>query len=123
MKALFYKHQAEAKLKTERKENPKRKQEVWKQQVEKFKLRKVNPPVVAAHEEDAEKKQEEEEDQNNPSVLEEVDAQFEIDNQNIENYKQDEGDFGDFEDIYLSQRDRKIIKKTKIFILITWRNF
>ena len=123
MKALFYKHEEEAKLKTERKENSKRKQEVWKQQVEKFKLRKVNPPVVAAHEEDAEKKQEEEEDQNNPSVLEEVDAQFEIDNQNIENYKQDEGDFGDFEDIYLSQRDRKIIKKTKMCILITWRTF
>ena len=64
--------------------------------MEKSKRRKVNPPIAAAHEEDDEKQQEEDEDQNNPSVLEEVDAQVEIDSQYIENHKQNEGDLSDF---------------------------
>ena len=50
------------------------------------------------------KQREEIEDQNNPSVLEEVDPQFEIDNQHIENHKQDEGDLSDFEDIFEPKR-------------------
>ena len=68
------------------------------------------------------KQQEEIEDQNNSLVLEEVDAQFEIDNQHIENHKQDEGDLSDFKDIFEPKR-QKIIKKTKMCTLITWRNF
>ena len=48
--------EAEAKLKNERKENLKRKQEVWKEQVEKSKRRKVNPPIAAIREEDDEKR-------------------------------------------------------------------
>ena len=50
------------------------------------------------------------------------DAQFEIDNQHIENHKQDEGDLSDFKDIFEPKR-QKIIKKTKMCTLITWRNF
>ena len=72
--------------------------------MEKSKRRKVHLPIVAAHEEDDEKQQEEEEDQNNPSVLEEADAQFEIDNEHVENHEQDEGDLSDLEDIFEPKR-------------------
>ena len=98
--------EAEAKLKNERKENLKRKQEVWKEQVEKSKRRKVNPPIAAIREEDDEKQpeEEEEEDQNEPSVLVEVDSQSQIDNQSVENPEQSEGDLSDFEDIFAPKR-------------------
>ena len=98
--------EAEAKLKNERKENLKRKQEVWKEQVEKSKRRKLNPPIAAIREEDDEKQpeEEEEEDQNEPSVLVEVDSQSQIDNQSVENPEQSEGDLSDFEDIFAPKR-------------------
>ena len=38
--------------------------------------------------------------------MEEVDAQFEIDNQHIENHKQDEGDWSAFEDIFEPKRQK-----------------
>ena len=93
-------------MKNERKENLKRKQEVWKEQVEKSKRRKVNPPIAAIREEDDEKQpgEEEEEDQNEPSVLVEVDSQSQIDNQSVENSQQSEGDLSDFEDIFAPKR-------------------
>ena len=50
------------------------------------------------------KQREEIEDPINTSELEEVDAQFEINNQHIENHKQDEGDLSDFEDIFEPKR-------------------
>ena len=88
-------------MKNERKENLKRKQEVWKEQVEKSKRRKVNPPIAAIREEDDEKQpEEEEEDQNEPPVLMEVDSQSQIDNQHVENPEGSEGDLSDFEDIF-----------------------
>ena len=92
-------------MKNERKENLKRKQEVWKEQVEKSKRRKLNPPIAAIREEDDEKQpEEEEEDQNEPSVLVEVDSQSQIDNQSVENPEQSEGDLSDFEDIFAPKR-------------------
>ena len=90
---------------------------------EKSKRRKVNPPIVAAHEEDDEKQQEEEEDQNNPSVLEEADAQFEIDNEHVENPEQDEGDLSDLEDIFEPKRQEDNKEDQDVCILITWRKF
>ena len=49
-------------MKTERKQNLKRKQAAWKLQVQKAKKRKINPPNIA--EEDDEKQPEFEEDEN-----------------------------------------------------------
>ena len=73
----------EAQLKTERKENLKRKQEAWKQQIQKCKRQKVNPPNVAAREEDDEKQPEEvedvQEDQPNQSEVEDHPVESEDD--------------------------------------------
>ena len=92
-------------MKSERKENLKRKQEVWKEQVEKSKRRKVNPPIAAIREEDDEKQpEEEEEDQNEPSVLVEVESQSQIENQSVQNPERSEGDLSDFEDIFAPKR-------------------
>ena len=92
-------------MKTARKENLKRKQEAWKLQLQNSKRKKVNPPVVAPVEEDDEKQQEEEENQNDRSAaLEQVDSQIEIDNEMVENHKQDEDALSDFEDIFEPKR-------------------
>ena len=110
-------------MKTARKENLKRKQEAWKLQLQNWKRKKVNPPVVAPVEEDDEKQQEEEENQNDQSAaLEQVDSKIEIDNEMVENHEQDE-DALSFLRIYLHQRENKMTSKTKICILITLADF
>ena len=58
--------EAESQLKTERKQNLKRKQEAWKLQVQKAKRQKVNPPNV--QEEDDEKQQDVDEDDSSKSI-------------------------------------------------------
>ena len=47
------------------------------------------------------------EDQNNSSVLEEADAQFEIDNEHVENHEQDEGDLSNLGDKFIFEPKRK----------------
>ena len=90
-------------MKTERKENLKRKQEAWKEQVKKSKRQKVNPPVVAAYEEDDEKQQEEEDNQNDSPAVQ-IENPVEIDNQLVENHDQNEDDLSDLEDIFQPKR-------------------
>ena len=90
--------QAEAKMKTERKDNLKRKQESWKEQVKNSNRQKVNPPIDAAYEDDEKQPEEEYDDNDSPAV--QVENQVEMDNQVVENRDQNEDDLSDFDDIY-----------------------